>query len=112
MINIYYTPWGNTKNKPEIIADGIEYYRTEKHGGIRLSLDRQREFRERFPLFQPLLSGWTWFEQSLDMVAIVLAFSEFFKTETFINAFSVAKQHNYFIPIRQSLFWKEINLEN
>lgn len=70
------TPWGTADDR-HVIAEGIVFYSTPSHGGIRLSDDRLAEMPAELKDFRPW-AGLPWFEEDADCNVVVLAFPEFF----------------------------------
>ena len=69
------TPWGISQDAKQI-ADGIVFYMTAGHGGIRLSTERWHEFRKVFPLFEPW-AGPGWLEEDEDYGRAIMVWPEF-----------------------------------
>ncbi len=71
------TPWGNAQ-QIENIATGIRQVSSAGHGGIELSLERQRRLRELFPTWRSPYSPDGWLEEDCDWALAALAFPECF----------------------------------
>ena len=70
------TPWGTADDR-HVIAEGIVFYSTPSHGGVRLSDDRLAAMPAALKDFRPW-AGLPWFEEDSDYSVVVLAFPEFF----------------------------------
>ncbi|MDH4275685.1 MAG: hypothetical protein OEW08_11640 [Gammaproteobacteria bacterium] len=68
------TPWGWSQTI-EQIADGIQFISTAGHGGIRLSVERNREM----PDYLRIQSGW--YEEDVDWARVAIAFPQYFKKQ-------------------------------
>ncbi len=69
------TPWGQSDSK-EVLAEGIVSYSTPSHGGIRLSLERQRELSLVFKAADNYLRTLEWWEEDCDWAVPYLFFAE------------------------------------
>jgi hypothetical protein len=84
-----FTPWGESQGEPKIIANGIISVSTPGHGGMRLSAERMKQLRSKFPDFNTFAGG-EWFEEDEDWAVVCLAFPEFFTIEQIRGAVKTA----------------------
>jgi len=93
------TPWGLSQSEHERIP-GVIFYSTASHGGVRLSIARQAEFRRVFPDWSGWIGGCEWFEEDCDAVLPALAFaSEYDDRAIFYAVRSVKGSPDYFRAI-------------
>ena len=59
------TPWGISQNCIHI-ADGIDFHSTAGHGGIELSISRQKIVEKKFPNFKTFCGERNWYEEDCD----------------------------------------------
>lgn len=79
------TPWGVVQDRSEI-ASGIVFVGTASHGGFWLSPDRLAILRANLPWLDRTFSGFPWFEEDCDAAYVMVAFPEYFDSETRANA--------------------------
>ena len=84
------TPWGYS-DSAEIDAEGIVFYSTPSHGGYKLSPERMRQLRAKFPEYK-LFAGEPWFEEDCDAALVVLAFPEFYDRPHVFSAIQFARR--------------------
>jgi hypothetical protein len=90
-----HTPWGTAQDTNEI-AEGITFYSTAGHGGMKLSPERHAKVQKKFPNFKTFAGG-AWYEEDCDVMAVVATFPECFKAETVAECIEmVRKDEKYF----------------
>lgn len=94
------TPWGESQFEKEI-ADGITLITTSRHGGARLSPDRQKQLKQKLPQFEPFKMTLSWLEEDCDIWAIFLAFADepWVKPEDVHQAIKVFENHHQNVTI-------------
>ena len=65
------TPWGRSDHKEEI-AEGITFYGTPSHGGIKLNSARNKQIPEY------MRSADNWYEEDCDWAKVAVIFPEHF----------------------------------
>lgn len=75
------TPWG-IADAVTRFADDLEFYSTPRHGGFRVTGQKRRTLRQRFPHFTPFTGSYTWWEEDQDAAAVIASFPEYFERET------------------------------
>lgn len=65
------TPWGQSDHE-EVIAEGIVFYSTPSHGGIKVS----RKVLATMPVELQNLDGW--YEEDCEILKVILAFPQLF----------------------------------
>ena len=81
------TPWGKSTHQKKV-SEGITYYGTESHGGLKLSAEKLAQM----PLAYRLEKGW--YEEDCEVYMVFYCFPDFFTTEQINKAES--KIINYF----------------
>ena len=81
------TPWGKPQSE-DIIAEGISFYSTASHGGIKLDSKRNAMMPECFRR----LNGW--YEEDVDSGFVMLIFPQHFDEKTVTNAHYVIKNYH------------------
>jgi hypothetical protein len=76
-------PWGEIQFS-EVVADGIAYHTTARHGGFVLSQERYEQMPEH--LRNCSYTKDQWFEQDCSAVAVYIAFPQFFSEEQVARA--------------------------
>lgn len=75
-----HTPWGPAQYL-DTIADGIEFYSTAGHGGIKLSPERHAAVQQSYPNFTTFAGG-AWYEEDCDVAVVMATFPEYFGPES------------------------------
>lgn len=89
------TPWGPAQTATKI-AEGITYYSTAGHGGIKLSPERLRKVPQPWQDYAARWShGWgpSWFEEDIAICLVYLAFPDVFSQPIRELAVSTALRH-------------------
>jgi hypothetical protein len=87
-----YSPWGTVQTQRKI-AEGIISVSTASHGGILISLEREKEFYKIFPNAQ-LFTNSAAFEEDCDWCLAALAWPEYFSDQDLYFAKETAEMEN------------------
>lgn len=83
------TPWGKA-DSAEKIAEGITFYSTPSHGGVKLSPERLASMPAMLREIKPF-AGPGWYEEDCDYSLVVLAFPECFEPAAVKRAVEFAR---------------------
>ena len=79
------TPWGVAQDHC-VVAPGIDSYSTAGHGGLRLSSERWRELKRRFPTYAEQYAPAPWLEEDCDWAFAAVSFPECFTQRNVVMA--------------------------
>lgn len=83
------TPWGNA-HTARIISNGLDFYTTASHGGIKVKPELWEHLKKMMPAFQSY-AGEGWLEEDCDANAAALLWPEFFTPEEVFHAVQFAE---------------------
>ena len=81
---IQETPWGVAQHHKRI-ADGIDWFSTASHGGLRVSISRLLQMPENLRSIKTW-AGVGWYEEDCDWAVVVVAFPDCFDAGTVATA--------------------------
>ena len=78
--DMQHSPWGEVQDI-DPIADGIEFLFTAGHGGMKLSDERAKAVKAKFPNFTTWVGDCHYYEEDSDVAVVVATFPECFSPE-------------------------------
>ena len=92
-----------------VFAEGIVMYYTPSHGGVKLSPERVKEMKAKFPYFTTFgNNGESWYEEDCDTLVVILAFPEYFDPVLVQRAFMIVNRDKYFMNARAGSYWNTL----